>query len=306
MNRTTCFASDGQRLIALPVLLMALIVMIGTAGPALAATSITTCGFVISSPGNYTLDADLTACPLDGIKVTASGVSISLNGHSITGVARCCFAGIAINRPSPTNFFSGIRLNHVAVQGPGLIQTFGAGVEMVGTDYAQVALVTTAHNLDGIEAFDCSFLTLGSNVAVANSLYGLSLGAVSNSVVQYNDASGNSTGIFLGGFNGANSFANTLNNNTVNANGYGNSSSGLGNGIEVAAGSTTSRIVANVTNGNTLAGIVIDQGATGNQVFHNSSSAGNVTFDLQDGNAACSSDFWSDNVFFTRSQACIH
>ncbi len=283
-----------------------LIAVSGTAVPVRAVTSITTCGFVISSPGNYSLDTDLAACPFDGIKITASGVSLKLNGHTITGVARCCFAGIAINRLSPPNIYPSGRLNHVAVEGPGLIQTFGSGIAVIQTDYAQIALVTAAHNLDGIDVVDSTFVTVGSNSAVANSYLGIFLGAVGNSVVQFNDVSGNYAGINLdrGGANNGTSFANTLHNNTVNAN-LGRVSFGLfGNGIEAGAGSTASRIYSNVTNGNTGAGILVDSGSTGNQIFSNSSSVGNGTFDLDDDNTSCDSNVWSSNVYFTLNQPC--
>src|SRR5689334_24591689 len=39
---------------------------------------ITTCGYTISTPGNYILTADLNSCPGDGIDITVSNVNLDL------------------------------------------------------------------------------------------------------------------------------------------------------------------------------------------------------------------------------------
>src|SRR3954470_1202460 len=53
-----------------------------------APTSITTCGTVISAPGTYQLDADLT-CPLPfGVDIEANNVTLLLNRHTINAADR--------------------------------------------------------------------------------------------------------------------------------------------------------------------------------------------------------------------------
>jgi hypothetical protein len=290
----------------LPSLVIVLAAIIGTGVPALALTPITTCGFVISQGGNYVVNADLLGCTGDGIDVNVSSVSLNLNGHKITAgtpAGGYVYAGINVNtlEKGPAD-----AINHVAITGPGLIQNFFIGINMIYCNYCQVALVTAAHNGDGLFSAGTNSLTVGSNVFVANFGAGLIAGASINGTFSQNDLSGNGTqGLALVN-NGGASVGNTVNNNTADGNAQ--------NGIDIEA--NNSRVYSNVTNGNGgtagtggavgAAGILIVLGSTGNQVFNNSSSRGNGSFDLQDQNAACGSDFWSSNVFFTSNASCIH
>ena len=62
----------------------AIVVGLLWAGPTRAATAVSSCGTVISSPGDYQLSADLS-CAGDGITIAASGVHLSMAGHGLTG-----------------------------------------------------------------------------------------------------------------------------------------------------------------------------------------------------------------------------
>ena len=271
----------GPRL-TLPVLVIALCVLFATAVPGRAATSITLCPFIIATPGNYELATDL-ACPAYGILINASGVSLKLNGHTITGSVGVIY-GIAVFPPTG-------RLDHVTIEGPGLIRNFEIGISVVQTDYAQVALVTSARNGEGLVATECSYLTVGSSAFVGNSDIGVAFQG-SNSVFQYNDLSGNTYGLLI-----YPSGAATVNNNTANGN--------RAAGIFIIQGNN-SRVFANVTNGNGTVGIQVLTPTSGNQIFNNTSSVGNGTVDLEDDNSpSCGSTLWNNNVFFTRSPACI-
>ena len=75
---------------------------------------------------------------------------------------------------------------------------------------------------------------------------------------------------------------------------------------------TNSRVSSNTTNGNGVAGIGVVSSALsaislGNEIFSNTQSFGNTTWDLADGNLVppCGTDFWGSNVFFTKNQACV-
>jgi hypothetical protein len=57
---------------------------------------------------------------------------------------------------------------------------------------------------------------------------------------------------------------------------------GNGTGILLAPGSLT-KVYSNVTNGNGAQGIRVQSGSTGNEIFNNTSSAGNGGNDLQGG-----------------------
>jgi parallel beta-helix repeat protein len=265
-----------------------------------AETPITACNFTINTPGTYSLTTDLTCGSGDAIDVRASQVAVKLNGHILsTPGGPAANVGIDI-RPT-----SG-RLDHVVIQGPGLIQKFGFGIYITQCDYCQIGLVTSAvNNFKGIGATTdagaghendtVTFLTVGSNQLVGNKQSGLSLGNSTSSVVQYNDASGNGYGV-AGGAPGIvlSGPGNTVNNNTANGN--------LDSGITI--GGTASRVYANTTNGNGGKGIVV--AGTGNQIFSNVSSVGNAFFDMQDTNLNCDSNTWSNNIFFTRNLNCIH
>jgi len=285
-----------------------LIALAGTAVPALAVTSITTCGFVISAPGNYVLNANLLNCTGDGIDVLASNVSVNLNGYIINAGSPSSFIGVNVGIPA-----SPIRLNHVGIQGSGLIKNFVAGVNITRCDYCQVALVTSAQNANGMSADHVNYINVGSNVLVANTGAGLLLSESVNGVVAYNEISGNgsscpgSTSLPGGGTSLVvcgqglfieDSSANTVNNNTLSGN--------LANGLWQDHESQFSRIYSNVTDGNAGVGILID-GSGGNGIFNNTSSRGNGTFDLQDTNFACGTNTWGSNVFFTSNPStCIH
>lgn len=269
----------------------------GAAVPGWADTPIAICGYVISVPGNYGVTTNLN-CPGTAITINASNVSLKLNGFIITGpstaVATAAY-GIDINPGGP------VRLNHVAIAGPGLIQNFYDGILINNVDYSQVSQITAAHNFNGIQTTPTgmvNYLTIGSNNLVANQNDGIDLAPATNSTVTYNDLSGNSFwGLCM--WNGS---QNTVNNNVASGNGA--------DGFYFS--NNYSRVFSNVTNGNTGSGIAIYPAvmipltaAVGNEIFNNTSSVGNGESDLDDQNPQ-GSNFWSNNVFFTASQPWIH
>jgi len=272
-----------------------LIALAGAAVPAHASFKpIAACGTTISASGDYQVTVDLTFTGTDCITITASQVSLKLNGHAIIGGLG--FVGINIDLPSG-------RVNHVGIQGPGVIKNWTHGIRFNNTDYSNVQGVTAAQNsLNGILGFGNTFLLVSSNVLVGNGVWGLLLSSPTNSTIQYNEVSGNGGGGFAaaGGMiiGGA---TNTVNNNTAIGNGAQVGTPNFNAGIVISA--TGTRVYSNVTDGNVGPGIEVT--GTGNQIFSNQSSAGNGTFDLQDDNTTCASNLWSNNAFFTRSQTCI-
>src|ERR1700690_2558838 len=102
-----------------------LIALAGTAVPARAGfTSITKCdpttaaptGSLISASGDYQVSADIASASGDCILITVRGVSLKLNGHTISGPVG---PGVGINVNPPAG-----RVDHVTVQGPGVIKGF--------------------------------------------------------------------------------------------------------------------------------------------------------------------------------------
>jgi parallel beta-helix repeat protein len=251
------------------------------AGAKAGAVNIAACPFAISAPGNYVVTANLM-CAGNGITIAASNVSVNLNGHIITGSG----SGVGV-LVSPT---SG-RLNQVGISGPGLIRTFADGINIFDSDDVQVSLVTVVGNPVGVLGNGANRLTVGSNVIARNSSFGLELVASVNAAVTGNQVVGNNVGILL--IMGS---ANTVSGNTASGNAL--------SGIEISG--NTARVSSNITNGNGGSGIVVDAGASGNQIFSNTSSVGNANFDLQDSNASCDANFWSSNISFTKNQACVN
>ena len=257
-------------------------ILVAAAGAfAFAQAPIRTCPVTLSSPGNYELTADLTcAGPNAAISITSSGVSLRLNGHKILATSG---DGIDVVQ-------FGLRLDHVVIQGPGLItisslNASAYGINFQNTDYSQVSQVTTVGAFSGVFGFLCNFLTIGSNV-MARGTIGVGMNRSNSIAVAGNDTSGNTDGIsfFVGS-------GNTINNNTSN----GNSNSGI-----YLVGSP-SRVYGNVTNGNGQYGIYNQ--TAGGSIFSNRSAEGNGAYDLYDV-APCSAA-WSDNVFQTSNGACI-
>lgn len=101
-----------RSLSVLTVVVMTIVGFVGlAASPATAATA--TCGMTVT--GNLQLDTDLT-CPDTALIVGADGVTINLNGHTITG-------------PGATSSVHGIEAHEFGVSvRNGVITGFGVGV----------------------------------------------------------------------------------------------------------------------------------------------------------------------------------
>jgi len=263
----------------------AAISLIAMAVPALAVTTVT-CPVsgpaTIAAAGVYQLKSNL-ACT---VSITSSGVALKLNGWTITPPGGS--DGIDINTP-PAG-----RLNHVTVQGPGLISVSGPanGIAILSTDYSLIESVTivgqSATSL--ITAVGNTFLTVTSNVLARGNI-GINISSCASCVISSNDASGNFNGIAV--TNGSN---NTVNNNTAN----GNTSAGINIQSE-----TGTREYGNITNGNGQIGIEVL--GPGVEIFSNISSQANGTDDMLDFSSTCTGDYWANNVFLTSSPTtCIH
>jgi parallel beta-helix repeat protein len=268
-----------------------------------AVTPIASCPFNISAPGNYVVTADLT-CPAGiAINISASNVTVNLNGHIITGPAGINSIGIWVLPILPA-----LRLDHVGISGPGLIRGFNSGaISIFESDYVQVTQTTVANSslAVGIVATNVKYLTMAGNVIAGNNA-GLSLALSTGAQVTGNQVVGNTgPGIVLGSGD-----SNVLTGNVVS----GNSGSGIVLGsISANAPLTNSRVSSNTTNGNGISGIQVVSplfpGSFGNEIFSNTQSVGNTVLDLEEDNTVppCGTDFWSSNVFFTKTLlACVN
>jgi parallel beta-helix repeat protein len=117
---------------------LACLTAVGVAIPTTAAakvTSLTSCQ-TISSPGRYRLDMDVSGVvATDCFDISASGVTLNLNGHTIGGEG---FNGIAVGG-------SGVK-----ILGPGTISNFGIGIILEAGGDGSVRGVTATGNGEGI------------------------------------------------------------------------------------------------------------------------------------------------------------
>ena len=285
-----------------------LVALAGTAVPARAVTPISKCdpsspppaGSLISAPGNYVLTANLTCTGLgdgDAIDISASNVTVKLNGHIITGPGALNATGISID----FSFFAP-RVNHVGISGPGVVQGFGTGVSVQHADYSQVTQTTIVGNQVGIAVSDATYTTLAGNTVGRNSVggagVGLDLYLSTGAQVTDNQFVANGLGIYA-----ESGDSNMVTGNVISGN--------LGAGIQLGTGVplTNSRFSGNTTNVNGVWGIFVQQlepGNFGNEFFNNT-SIGNGKYDLEDDNPpSCGTVYWSNDVFFTTNNpSCV-
>jgi hypothetical protein len=198
------------------------------------ASPVSACGAVISSPGDYVLTQDLTCNNQIDIRIDASDVNFSLNGHTITGGQQF---GVLIGLSSP--------LNNVHVTGPGQVKnTTGAAFDINQATNSSVAGVSATGNVYGAVAGN-SMTQLG-NVISDNNFAGNSNGVqVNNGQVEVarNICSGaTSFGILLAGGSGRGS--NNVHHNTCK------NGTGSGKGIVIGSGSGNNQVHHNTATGN--------------------------------------------------------
>jgi parallel beta-helix repeat protein len=239
---------------------------------------VTTCGTVISTPGDYQLVNDLVNCPQDGIDIVSSDVHLILNGHQISGTGgNVNTNGIAVGIGVPTG------VSNVKINGPATISNFGqAGVAFEGVSSSTVVGVTSTGNKFGFAvnaAFGAGNPSLRStgnkfngNTATANAAHGFTLNGADQNTFRGNDSSGN--GLVFG-----------------------------------AEGLFLFDATGNVVEGNTFdqnssAGVLAQGGIGINNTVRGNTAQGNAGFDLQDNNGGCA-NVWQGNTFGSANQACI-
>jgi hypothetical protein len=272
-----------------------------------ASTFIDTCPFVISSPGDYLLSADLTCGAGTGITIKSSDVTLKLEGHRI-------IAGAGANMglsSAISNFTSGVTgtpVNGVSILGPGLITNGGGnaffdGVLLLGhVSQVEVSGITVlgsrSAGIDGNgQPAGSNGLTFTANTLGRNGT-GISVVNVTESTISKNDVSGNGVGISVANVD---TFGPPLlvSHNIVNGN--------TSDGVLITAGALllpTVTVQNNVISGNGGNGIFALLG----EITSNTSLA-NGMFDLFEGNTGfppCSIIVWRGNKFFTGNQSCIH
>src|SRR5262249_26403772 len=128
--------------------------LFAVASPAAAAgpTPITTCNYLITTPGRYVVTTDLTCVnPFDsGIVIDASNVNLTLNGHTINGQPSAdALNGIFVDE-CPASGITDVR-----IAGPGTITGFIYGVVLGegcvgGVHDSTLSGLTITDNFEGV------------------------------------------------------------------------------------------------------------------------------------------------------------
>jgi hypothetical protein len=279
-----------------------LLVMAGSA-PA-APTLINTCPFVISSPGDYLLSADLVCFGGGGvgIRITSSHVTLKLEGHSMFSAGSM---SSAISNSS--GGVTATPLTDVHILGPGRIYSIGqilftTGVNLVGqvTD-SEVSGITVQGPVVGIsidgQAFGTHSLTFTKNT-LAGGTVGIEVINLTASTISDNVASAYTVGIDIENA-GVTGPPIMLSRNIVNGN--------RNTGVSIDTGFVTAK--NNIISGNATVGINVTGGqfatTTALEITNNTVLA-NGTLDLNDAVTNCKGTVWNSNTFFTANQSCIH
>jgi hypothetical protein len=262
----------------------------------------------------YTVMNELSFGPNDCIDVTASGITINLNGNELRGGCSC--SGISVSKSAIG----------VHILGPG---TIGGVLDYAIHDMGNLAVIesltTTAQSfsgifLDTVQGSIVKEVTVGGSLGTNDGTSGgIQLTDTNHCVVERSMANGNglpftcaagepcigssTTGIFVGNSGSQNlSIDNLIVGNQANYNvTEGISVGGTGN---VVTGNTA----AQNNNGDILppVGVGIGVGGPGSNLVIDNTAFKNQTEDLYDGNPHCGTDHWAVNTFTTSNQTCIH
>ena len=144
-----------------------------------AAAATTACGDVVTS--DLTLENDLIGCPGDGLIVGASGITIDLNGHTISGIGTGI--GVTVGR----SFFD---VDDVSVIG-GVVRGFETGIWTGGAHNLLLSGLTVRDNGIGIRLDAGTRSLVTKNQLLNNEDTGLTSGIPGSNVIRNNVAIGN-------------------------------------------------------------------------------------------------------------------
>jgi parallel beta-helix repeat protein len=314
---------DAGHVLPIPIGLAVILLWVGPAQAQ--STPVTTCGQVLSAPGQYHLTGNLGPCTGNGVVITASDVDFTLAGFTLSGVSSGTPGTPTCNSASPQ---TGVLVEPAGGSGPlsgvritgGTVTGFVDGVVIQSSSDSRVAAMTVTGNcIFGISVGNSQRVRLETNVVTASGLDGVGIGASHDVLVTSNDISGNTrVGVDISNFSDNNTVSlNILKDNGITTGGsgvavfngnnntlLGNAANGNFNGILLSTLVNGTVIRDNVANGNLSTGIVISTTATSNAVKDNT-ARGNGTVDLSDGNSGCDTNTWKKNTFGTDSVAGI-
>jgi parallel beta-helix repeat protein len=223
------------------------------------------CGAYVTH--DVTLQHDIYGCVQGGITIAKSGVTVDLNGHTITGlgegdgIAATGVSGVTIKNGSVVNFEAGLRLTGVSkslVHDTRFSMNSDASAWVEGSTGNKFLRLTMTENGDG------GFRLVGSskNRIAGNTVSGASdFGVGMEGLSSYNRLVRNKVTLAGEGVKIDDGTGNRVFRNTLSYNG--------GAGVEVAAEAHSTRINENQTHHNGADGIFVE--AVGAQINRNHS-----------------------------------
>lgn len=165
------------------------------------------------SPCSMTIEADFKLetnlnCYEDGLIVSGSGITIDLNGNTITGPGKILeHSGIVIlgndvtlNGPGTiTNFKKGVNLinsNTIDVNSI-ILQNNQFGIFSINSSYGEMSENNITLNNVGISAYSSNNLFFKNNLIMDNQLSGITLVNTKQSLIERNNIKGSGIGLFL-------------------------------------------------------------------------------------------------------------
>ena len=231
------------------------------------------CGDTITT--NTTLTADIGPCAQDGLIIGADGITLDLNGHSISGLG-VPVGAVGVRSDSHSN----VTITNGAVAA-GIVQQFDVGIKITGGSANSVANVTSQDNQ--------GFTELGLALAGGD---GILLDTTSNNTIVNNTVQRN------GPFGGITLFVENAGtglaaNNLISGNRSINNASPITNnnviGIRIEGpGAQNNTVTNNTVTGNSLDGIQVFGTAAGGDnntgnIIRSNTVAGNVRDGIRTG-----------------------
>ena len=266
-------------------------------------TTISKCGTVINSPGNYDVEQSLssTSSTVDCIDIAAPGVGLLIGANlSGPGGASVTAAGIKILK---TAFGVGLGFGGATIEGFGVgikVEASGVTISPGGTLMGNAAQGLLVKNTESV--------TIGSITSQQNGGAGLELLNSSGVIVQGTPTLQNNNGYGLWINSSSGNFF-------VNLSTSGNKFSGV-----YVGSSSTDRLSPTARDAhpsrdnaflnpqavqNSGAGFAIELGDSHN-VITGATGESNTDMDAVDENPNCDHNQWSGNFFLTKNLSCIH
>jgi len=303
--------------------------------PTACTSSISSCGCTITQSGIFTVVNDLDASQGltkggNCLEISASHVILDLVGHAIIGNGTG--TGILILSSAANTTVQGTDATEA---GQAIINSWGVGLEDDANNVVIELFRQIGGNLrnptgnagDGVLLKNASSVTVGNFNASFNGGAGVDIqGGSGNRLFNFTTTNNTTAGVVL-----ASSNVNTLLNCTIANNpGYGvwfnsanqnqivtggvNANGKIGVLLGCAKegkckgnkGSDLNHISSFGANGNSGAGITVEEGSSSNQITNVKAGGNGGTSDLIDDNPSCDGNLWFNNAFGSASQSCIH